>query len=346
MPDIDALDPNDISQSEFLGSNLEEEAFTAVPSAENAARVHAANRRLLKMSILFCLDAAGDGLGEDISAIRQRYRELDTAQTFAPALYADQTRLVDAMRSQNVLTVCDAVNELRVLSDEEIFDSAFRTESILTERWEQNVIAKVRAQQVEGMEDNTASIRPILDQDIDVWLNGFSEARDILEQTDADVLAEIDEYVTRLKLFRGDGCFAFTSPEMFGAIYLRAPRENESFEYFLEHLVHETAHLALNGLMLHDPLLENPTDVHEAPIRPDPRPLFQVLHATFVLSRTVRVFRKVIGIRPEPQVKDLLTQFEQQYADGYQTIAKVAQLTQRGRKLVESMEPVKGDLSD
>ena len=337
---IDSLDPKDIGQEEFLHLNLTGDAFTAVPSASNAEAVHVANRRLLKMSILLCIDLAGDGLGEDLSPLRQRYRELDTTQKFGPAIYAVQSGLVDVLKTQNVLSVYDALNDFRLLGDDEIFDSAFRAESILSERWERAIIEKVRAERVEGLEENTAQIRPILSPDVSQHLVGYTEAIDVLKEADPDVLAEIEEYITRLKLFIGEGCFAFTSPEMFGAIYLQAPWESGTAAYFLEHLVHETAHLALNGLMLHDPLLTNPLDVHEAPIRPDPRPLFQILHATFVLGRTVRVFRRVAKKRPELELNQQLEDFEEQYAQGRETIEAAGKLTDPGRRVFESMEDV------
>ncbi len=56
--------------------------------------------------------------------------------------------------------------------------------------------------------------------------------------------------------------------------------------YFLDHITHETSHLVLHTLMNVDPLITNGhAQRFDAPIRPDPRPLYGIYHATFVLSR-------------------------------------------------------------
>ncbi len=117
--------------------------------------------------------------------------------------------------------------------------------------------------------------------------------------------------------------------------------ERDSVEHFLEHLAHEMSHLALNAIMVHDPLIENPMDKHSAPLRADERPLYQVLHATFVLSRNVRVSRKIVDKHPKLGYAAGLKTFEEQYAEGYRTIQKEARFTDAGRQLFESMESLR-----
>ena len=150
--------------------------------------------------------------------------------------------------------------------------------------------------------------------------------------------AEFREYVTRIKLFSGSGVVGFTTPSAFGAIFIKVPPINQPMAYFLEHLVHEFGHLRLNVLMAHDRLLENDdSERYTSPIRPDPRPLFQVLHAVYVLSQVVRVFRRVVARGAPPEFAELLTEFEQQFEDGLKTILDHGRMTERGRVLVDSL---------
>lgn len=333
------LDPRNVDQDDFLRNNLSRDCFTADPSAELAAAGHLGFRRMLKIGMLACVESAEEGLKEELSHIRHRVEELDVDRKFSPKIYAVHTSVVEALETGNVHSVYDSLHDLMRLSDDEIFDSEFRAESILTDSWERPFMNNVRAQQIEGVEGNAGMLFPILKPDPSEYLDGFSTAMDLLQDADPDMRAEIDEYITRLKLFIGQGTFAFTSPTVFGAIYLKVPGQCNRIEYYLEHMVHETSHLVLNVLMAHDPLLTNPNDVDKAPIRSDPRPIFQILHATFVLSRVVRSFRRVVESRPELGFHKTLSEFEQQFAEGCQTIERAAKLTELGQQLVASMEP-------
>jgi HEXXH motif-containing protein len=102
--------------------------------------------------------------------------------------------------------------------------------------------------------------------------------------------------------------------------------------------VHEGAHLYLNTLMALDPLLENPMETASAPLRPDPRPLFQVLHATFVLGRNVRFGRRLLADPARSAFAASVEQHEEKYAEGYASIRDSGRFTDLGRQVFESLE--------
>ena len=149
--------------------------------------------------------------------------------------------------------------------------------------------------------------------------------------------AEIVSHVSLIKLFTGRGIEGLSSPKAFGAIWLRMPEAGEEIPWFLEHLVHECSHLHLNALLAFDPLLTNPNDIHQAPIRPDPRPLFQVLHGTFVLARNRRVHRRLVERHPDLGLEPALCRFEEQCASGVAVVTESMQPTPRGRRLLDSL---------
>lgn len=312
------------------------EYFTAEPNAARARFLHVAFRRMMLEQLLGELDSAAEGLKVDLGHIRRRFAELDPEQGVSPALYTAMTELGEALSSGQITSVMDALQVIRITPDDRFFDTRFRIDSVLTESWERNFINQVRASKVEGSGENAHILRPILDQDPAQRFVAAQEALQALRKADPDMAAEFDELVTRVKLFIGHGYLGFSSPAAFGAIFMRLP-DADPIDYFIEHLVHETSHLSLNTLMVHDPLLENPS---KAPLRDDPRPLYQILHATFVLGRNVRVGRRVVAELPALDHEARLAGFEAKFAEGLAVVEREARLTELGRRLVDSFPDV------
>ena len=212
----------------------------------------------------------------------------------------------------------------------------FETESIATQSWEQALLREIRNTQIPGMPP--LECFPLLEQDIRPLHHKALEAMDLISQVDADMHAEIQTHVACVKLFTGNGIEGLSSPKAFGALWLKAPTEADALAWFLEHLVHECSHLHLNALLVLDPLLTNPNEVHQAPIRPDPRPLFQVLHGTFVLARNCRVHQRLDERFPELGLKPTLDKFREQFATGVQVISEHMKPTAMGERLIASMQ--------
>ncbi|MGH3904507.1 MAG: aKG-HExxH-type peptide beta-hydroxylase [Pseudonocardiaceae bacterium] len=106
----------------------------------------------------------------------------------------------------------------------------------------------------------------------------------LLAELDPELHAEFETVVGALRLFRGRAARGITSVRCFGLVFLRlpdpGPEAEESLMYFLDHITHETSHLVLHTLMNVDPLITNGhAQRFDAPIRPDPRPLYGIYHA-------------------------------------------------------------------
>lgn len=89
----------------------------------------------------------------------------------------------------------------------------------------------------------------------------------------------------------------------------------------IEHLVHETSHLFLNSILAHDPLILNEEDKnYVSPIRSDLRPMLGIYHTSFVLSRVIRIFKKLKNLDLhdnqllESAIKNLSDKYHQAYA--------------------------------
>ena len=310
--------------------------FTSHASTERSETLHRSYRERMRGHFLNGIASAGEGLMLPLDHLRKRVEKLDPAKRFAPGAYESMTRLVGALQSGKITAVCDALKHLETVPDAELFDTTFRIESASSEAWERSIIATAR-HEAPGGEDGGMILRPLLEADPGHRFTSAFTALQYLKQIEPELAAEFDDYVTRVKLFNGKGFLGFSSPRAFGAIYMRLPEANP-VEYFLEHLVHELSHLDLNLLMAHDPLLENPGDMHAAPLREEERPLFQVLHATYVLNRNVRVTRKLVAEGTDLDCGAQLEEFERDYANGYREIEEHARWTDRGRAVFESFE--------
>lgn len=313
--------------------------FTAEPSAARARELHASYRRQMRHQFLSALGSAADGLRVDLSPLIERVEGLSTAERLSPAAYVELTLLSNALQSGDVTAVTDRLQGLSMLTDPELRDASFRIQPVLTERWETDFIATVRTDQVDGRSSQSRLIRALVGVDPSREVAACEAALELLAEVDAELMEEFDEYVTRVKLFAGRGYLGFSSPVAFGAVFIRLPDE-DPLMHFLEHLVHELSHLSLNVLMAHDPLLRNPTHEGAAPLRSDVRPLYQILHATFVLSRNVRVMRRVRDRRPDSGNESVLRGFETQYAEGFRMVEAEAEFTDLGERLFRTLEPI------
>lgn len=127
------------------------------------------------------------------------------------------------------------------------------------------------------------------------------------------------------------------SVRAFGTIYLCIP-DNKIPEqvYFCEHIIHETSHLHLHALFAIDRIvLNNPNERYTAPIRPDPRPMYGIFHATFVLSRMVRLFM-LLSEKTDCIFEKYAYLFLKKFLNGYKTVKQFGKLTPLGDKIVES----------
>lgn len=107
--------------------------------------------------------------------------------------------------------------------------------------------------------------------------------------------------------------------------------------YFLDHVTHETSHLVLHTLMNIDPLITNGhAERFDAPIRPDPRPLYGIYHATFVLSRITRVLARLARRDPRPPILASRDRQHARFCKGAATITSHADLTPLGKQVLDS----------
>jgi len=314
---------------------IEEGWFDVEPSADRSPAVARAWRQFWQFNAVNALNSAAEGLGQEIPRLRAAVEAFDVDRRLAPRLSARLATLMEAMWKGDGYGVYDTVQAWCADPPSSWYADGCATESIAVHGWEAHLLHEVRATRVEGVAP--LHFFPLLETDVAPLHAAAMRALDLIAEVDPDMYAEIVSHVSLIKLFTGRGIEGLSSPKAFGAIWLRMPEAGEEIPWFLEHLVHECSHLHLNALLALDPLLTNPNDIHKAPIRPDPRPLFQVLHGTFVLARNRRVHRRLVARHADLGLEPALARFEEQFATGMAVLSESMHTTPRGGRLLDSM---------
>ena len=168
-----------------------------------------------------------------------------------------------------------------------------------------------------------------------------AEARALLVEAAPVLLDEIDTLGHRIVLATSRGPRGFGGAAtvfLWGAVVLNPTRVPDRVT-LVESLAHETAHALLFGLTLGADLTTNdPSERYGSPLRPDPRPIEGIVHATYVLARMIHALDRLRGA---PQLDDgehavverKLTHNLKNYAAGLETVEAHARFTADGASI-------------
>lgn len=197
----------------------------------------------------------------------------------------------------------------------------------------------------------SSQLRPISGNAVQRTRRAIEAALDFVRETAPRSWATLSEITCEIIAAHGvargsmtfDGC---SSLERFGSILVNMNRLRSPL-VLAETLVHESAHSLLFALSCHDHRVLNPaTELHQSPLRIDPRPLDGIYHAVFVLARMHNFLVEVaLGPNTAPAIRDealgLVHARQANFFDGYAVLARYAELTPIGRELlIDSLSQV------
>ena len=169
----------------------------------------------------------------------------------------------------------------------------------------------------------------------------------LMRQLVPDLAAEFEAIVIEVLLAaaasepdapRFDGASSYM---LWGALALSVDDEKSDLE-MIETLAHEAGHSILFGLTIEEPLVKNDdNDVFESPLRPDPRPMDGIYHATFVSARMHNAMQecKKSGLLKKEQLIECETYLDaskQAFIDGYSVVADSGDLTATGKTIIDN----------
>lgn len=331
---VQAFFPADEARPSFL-NGMSPDLFVWEPTPQRASVFSRLTREFWQYNAAEALQAAAGGLGENLDCLQASVRQLDPGRRLSPRLSARLSGLMEAIEHRDGYAVIDALQAWSCDPPDSWYADDLSTESIAIHAWEASVLREVRSTQVSGVA--ALQFFPMLERRLGGLQAAVNESLECIEQVDPEMHAEIRSHVSLVKLFTGTGIEGLSTPRAFGAIWLKAPEAERAQQWFLEHLVHECSHLHLNAMLIADPLLTNPQEINRSPLRPDPRPMFQILHGTFVLARNCRVHARLAEKFPLLRLEPALEKFREQFRNGLAVLNQYMQPTPMGNILLASL---------
>lgn len=320
---------------------VSEHWFSAIPSAVHAVEVAARWRSFWQANALEAVSAAQEGLRRDLSFLTQALQGVDLNRRLDPRLVARVASLMEAMSRGDGYAVYDGVQAWISDPADQWYADRCVVESVASHAWEASILKEIRSTRISGQP--AIQCLPLLSTDLRQISAHVERALSYILEADPGMYGEIMTHVACIRMLDGSGMEGMSTPRAFGAIWLRMPEPGDELGWFLEHLVHECSHLHLNALLAMDPLLLNPDEINQSPIRPDPRPMFQILHGTFVLFRNCQVHGRLSLLAPELGLEPELARFREQFAKGVEVLLKHARPTPLGERLIRSMLSGQGE---
>lgn len=315
------------------------ELFTAVPIEDELTLLHQARKLRWKLKFMGMVEECKNQMPLDVESVYKKVETLDIHRGWSPAVYFANARLFDALKEGYLVPIIDSLHCFNMLTEEEMYDSNKRIDSILTEAWEPLYIEHMRKYEPKDINGRSTIVIPLLGDAILEHVEPINSAIELIQAVDPVIYKEYEELVSRIKLFDGRVLRGESGNSSFGAIFFRIPpKDDDAVSYWIEHIVHEISHLKLEILSGYDEFFMNdPNERFKAPIRRDPRPMLGILHATFVLSRMVRVFNTLVlsdktNIHYQNRLKLVTNQFE----SGLTTLRENGKLTVLGKQLFDS----------
>lgn len=321
---------------------MESSLFSAVPSFDNSDRLNQMAKEIICGKLSSIIDQVGHQVGMNLSEEVAGFLQVPEG-LINPALFYYYFALKDAISSKKLVDIIDTIS---LVCNESIGikrnkDQLPLIKSAIDSEWERNLFnSRARKEPVSehGEKCNYEIVNPVFYSDMKAEVVSIKSAVEVLKNLElAHYYTAIDK-LNAIKIFEGT-VRGFSYQSVYGNIYIRKPRPaDDSVAYYLEHIVHESAHQFLFGLQLLDPIILNDkADLYDAPIRIQKRPMDGIFHACFVLSRMMRCFRKTKDVFESKVNSAFLEKIERWYKKSYHVVIENAKLTNNGKILLKTI---------
>jgi hypothetical protein len=188
--------------------------------------------------------------------------------------------------------------------------------------------------------------RPITDSRIRELADNCATVVDTLRIHAPQLHQEYVMTTARVTFIDCEHLFGGSHRTTFGEIFVATPHGpfgDDPLGYLIEHMVHESSHNLLFALMTADQLVLNSTsEVFDAPLRKDKRPIYGIFHACFVISRMIYAFERLRGhvslIHDDINERHFIPRLQ----SGVDVLEKHGAFTPMGKKMVVEMSRLAG----
>ena len=324
---------------------MNQDIYSALPKSGMPEILHGQLQSSLINELVGLVHRAEDVLGLSLEEISQRLNQLaHSKNAISPDVYGFHSKLLKALTTGDGPALKNAIMGMLSYPPESLTVSSFKVTSF-DERIpsDSSILDYVFGSEgPRSKRGDMPTVKPVSEEEVAIQSTYIQKALNIIKELDKEVYEELEEYNNSIVVFDGSVLVGITSMRAFGKIYIKTPdpalSEDEKTAYYIEHIVHEGAHLHLHSIMMHDPLVLNSDDErYPAPIRADLRPMYGIFHATFVLSRMARVFQRWAEASGLPVATDEYEKAVARFERGYETVSKHAQLTEAGKLFVSTL---------
>ncbi len=286
--------------------------------------------------------ASSDWIATDLKAIERRCGEIEAAVAVRPDVFLVYHDMLDAARRSDIAAVdggfadlLRAVIETPPQTIRNYADPSFGPAELDRYR---------RAFAVDA--DTTIALIPAEPADFEQACAALTGAKNVLAASDAEHLGEILALVKEVVFGAGrvgegmtfDGVTSFVAT---GSLLLNA-NEHRTVPGAFAGLVHEAAHALIFAYSGGEALVENSIEErYSSPLRPDPRPMDGIFHATFVSARMAYALDRALTAgtfarNDQEEARLLLAGARRAWDSGYATVRDHGRPTPLGQTLMRS----------
>lgn len=308
---------------------------TALPVTGRAVALRREFNESLIKSIRYLIDVCVEVIPSDVfSQVIQKLDSLEPEMKLSGLLGVIHEDLLNAIEEENVekvnqigLRLCEDnyhVQQAKIIS----FSSLNTYYSPLLRDKFSQITRKVSFDVLSSEEFGKA--KTVIEKAIKLYKESFS-----------DFFNEFEELVSEIILLKAEGIKAGSSFDTFGMIHKNFLFNSEKITDAFDFIVHEQSHLYVYLLNKDDPIVLNPHEMYDAPLRDEKRPLMGIYHAIFVISRIQHVLRDALASNVIPDeerayCEERIEYFKNRFRLGFDILQQHAQMTPLGEALIRS----------
>lgn len=196
--------------------------------------------------------------------------------------------------------------------------------------------------------DELLHMAPVLAQTLSDFTALLHQGFALMEAHLPDLAAEIRSIVHEILLGHAQPGskveFDGASHYQYWGLLMLNPKHHKTPLAVVEVLAHESAHSLLFGQTIEEPLVLNPDEeLFTSPLRPDPRPMDGIFHATFVSARMAWAMTQladVAGLSADDRrmAAEAAAKDRQNFASGLSTVRAHGALTETGAEIMAAAE--------
>lgn len=254
------------------------------PDARRARQLDLRMHRELGASLRHLCEAAADVVPFDAVGMTTVVDQLEAGSAFPPVVFGEYFQLGTDLLNEDLPAAATSFSRLadaRPCSSHEQRVTGLSDASV----------CPVSSRYLRCMNEHAEfGMRPPTADVAEAFAERYRRGMALMERAVPELAAEVRQIVRHVVCVAGDPACEMqfdggSSFQLWGALFLNAEFHASDWS-IVEVVAHEAAHGLLFGFCVNEPLVFNDDDeLFRSPLRPDPRPMDGIYHATFVSAR-------------------------------------------------------------